>query len=164
MVNSECICIGVGDDWIEGIFFSFWVKVFGVFFVYGWGGSQQCDLKCVQGIVGFGCVCLIFDLCGYGVESGCQVLVMCEDNLQDLFVVYDWLVVYLVIDSEVIVVVGISYGGYLVVIFSQLCVVCWLVLWVLVIYCDEGWLMFKLLFDCEDFSEYCSSLILVVSN
>lgn len=116
----------------------------GVLFVHGWGGSQTQDLARAREAAGLGSVCLTFDLRGHEGDAELARRVTREDNLSDLLAAYDWLARQPNVDSASIAVVGISYGGYLAAILSELRHVRWLSLRSPALYKDENWAAPKL--------------------
>lgn len=116
----------------------------GVLFVHGWGGSQQQDLSRAREVAGLGCVCLTFDLRGHRANAIRKATITRGENLQDLCATYDWLAGQDHVDATAIAVVGVSYGGYLAALLSQLRPVRWMALRTPALYLDRDWDMPKL--------------------
>lgn len=110
-----------------------------VLFVHGWGGSQRQDLGRAREITGLGCVCLTFDLRGHRENAVRWNTITRPENLKDLCAAYDWLAAQANVDPDAMAVVGISYGGYLAAILTELRPVRWLVLRTPAIYLDRDW-------------------------
>lgn len=111
----------------------------GVLFVHGWGGSQDQDLSRAREVAALGCVCLTFDLRGHDAGGRSKDTVTRADNLMDLCAAYDWLAGQAQVDGDAIAVVGVSYGGYLAAILSELRPVHWLALRTPALYLDRDW-------------------------
>jgi len=111
----------------------------GVLFVHGWGGSQSQDLARAKEVAGLGSICLKFDLRGHEPQSKSFHSVTRADNLADLIAAYDWLAQRPGVDVDAIAVVGVSYGGYLAALLTQLRRVRWLALRSPALYKDEQW-------------------------
>lgn len=163
-VNSEQVLIDVQAERLAGNLLSSKVRVPGVLFVHGWGGSQERDLNRARGIAGLGCLCLTFDLRGHGAANQRQAQVSREDGLQDVLAAYDHLVAHPTVDPMAVAVVGTSYGGYLATLLSQLRRVRWLALRVPAIYRDRDWLVPKRALDREDLKRYRASPIDIQGN
>lgn len=115
----------------------------GVLFVHGWGGCQEHDLSRAKEAAALGCVCLTFDLRGHRAMAAGRDTVTRPQNLQDLCAAYDWLASQPHVDREAIALVGISYGGYLAALLSEVRHVRWLALRSPAIYLDKDWEMPK---------------------
>ena len=115
----------------------------GVLFVHGWGDSKEQDLARAREMAGLGCVCLTFDLRGHAATDARQQTVTREENLRDLIAAYDRFVAEHVVDPTSIAVVGISYGGYLATLLTELRPVRWLALRAPALYKDADWGMPK---------------------
>jgi len=111
----------------------------GVLFVHGWGGSQSQDLARAKEVAGLGSICLAFDLRGHEPQSKTFHTVTRADNLADLVAAYDWLAQRPGVDIDSIAVVGVSYGGYLAALLTELRAVRWLALRSPALYKDEQW-------------------------
>lgn len=111
----------------------------GILFIHGWGGSQAHDLVRAREAVGLGCICLTFDLRGHERHERMRTRVSRAQNLRDALAAYDWLAARPYVDPTAIAVVGISYGGYLAALLSELRPVEWLALRSPALYRDEGW-------------------------
>ncbi|MBP3983403.1 alpha/beta fold hydrolase [Pseudoxanthomonas helianthi] len=127
------------DENVEATVLSPQRELPGVLFVHGWGGSQEHDLSRAREAAALGCVCLTFDLRGHSARAASRDTVTRAQNLQDLCATYDWLARQSHVDDEAIAVVGISYGGYLAAILSQVRPVRWLALRTPAIYLDKDW-------------------------
>lgn len=138
-IRLEAIEIPVDQDKVCGTVLAPAAKLPGVLFVHGWGGSQEHDLARAREAAGLGCVCLTFDLRGHERDARQWETVSRDQNLRDLLAAYDWLVREPNVDPAAIVVVGISYGGYLASILTTLRPVKWLALRAPALYKDEGW-------------------------
>ncbi|MCD0504876.1 alpha/beta hydrolase family protein [Bordetella petrii] len=136
---SEATSIASGGQDLSGTFLAPEMKIPGVLFIHGWGGSQQFDLLRARSIAGLGCVCLTFDLRGHAATEAQRSRVSRDDNLQDALAAYDSLLRHPAIDSHEVAVVGSSYGGYLAAILSTLRPVKWLALHVPALYRDDDW-------------------------
>lgn len=110
-----------------------------VLFVHGWGGSQTQDLSRAREVAALGCVCLTFDLRGHRADAANRDTVSRAQNLEDLCACYDWLAARPDVDADAVAVVGVSYGGYLGAILSQLRPVRWLALRTPALYLDHDW-------------------------
>lgn len=135
----ETVEITVGEDCLSGTVLAPTRRLPAVLFVHGWGGCQQHDLVRAREVAGLGCLCLTFDLRGHEANAAQRDSVTREQNLQDLLAAYDWLVERRTVDPRSIAVVGISYGGYLAAILSELRPVRWLALRSPALYMDPGW-------------------------
>jgi len=111
----------------------------GVLFVHGWGGSQGQDLSRAREVAALGCACLTFDLRGHRANAVRKDTITRPQNLQDLCAAYDWLASRPHVDAEAIAIVGVSYGGYLAAILSELRPVRWLALRTPALYLDRDW-------------------------
>ncbi|HLT44017.1 MAG TPA: alpha/beta fold hydrolase [Luteimonas sp.] len=111
----------------------------GVLFVHGWGGSQSQDLSRAREVAALGCVCLTFDLRGHRADAASRETVTRAQNLDDLCACYDWLAAQQDVDADAVAVVGVSYGGYLAAILSQLRPLRWLALRTPALYLDRDW-------------------------
>lgn len=111
----------------------------GVLFVHGWNGTQRHDLVRARAVAGLGSVCLTFDLRGHEANEAQKQTVTRAGNLRDLVTAYDWLAAHPEVDPESMAVVGISYGGYLAAILSELRAVRWLALRSPALYPDADW-------------------------
>jgi alpha-beta hydrolase superfamily lysophospholipase len=106
-------------------------------------------------MAGLGCVCLTFDLRGHAGTARRQETVTREENLRDLLAAYDRFVAEHVVDPESIAVVGISYGGYLATLLTELRPVRWLALRAPALYKDGEWDSPKrMLHQDPDFAAY----------
>lgn len=139
----EPVEIGVDGDHLAGTLLMPATAMPGVLFVHGWGDSQQQDLERAREIVGMGCVCLTFDLRGHARSEARRETVTREDGLRDLLAAYDCLARQRGVDPSAIAVVGISYGGYLASILTELRPVRWLALRAPALYKDADWSMPK---------------------
>lgn len=129
----------VDDDRIPATVLAPASRLPGVLFVHGWNGTQKHDLVRARAVAGLGSVCLTFDLRGHEANEAQKETVTRADNLRDLLVAYDWLAAHPEVDPESMAVVGISYGGYLAAILSELRAVRWLALRSPALYPDEDW-------------------------
>src|SRR5690606_5214434 len=111
----------------------------GALFVHGWGGSQDQDLSRAREMAALGCVCLTFDLRGHRANAVRKDVVTRGQNLQDLCAAYDWLASQPHVDAEALAVIGVSYGGYLAALLSELRPVRWLALRTPALYLDRDW-------------------------
>lgn len=111
----------------------------GVLFVHGWGGNQHHNLVRAREAVGLGCVCLTFDLRGHAGHASMRETVTRAQNLDDIKAAYDTLAAVPYVDKQSIVVVGLSYGGYLSTLLTLERPVEWLVLRSPALYRDEHW-------------------------
>lgn len=127
----------------------------GVLFVHGWGDSKEQDLARARHMAGLGCVCLTFDLRGHAGTARRQETVTREENMRDLLAAYDRFVAEHVVDPESIAVVGISYGGYLAMLLTEVRPVRWLALRAPALYKDAEWSMPKRALHLDpDFAAY----------
>ena len=151
----ETLHIKVDDDQLAATLLTPATLLPGILFVHGWGGSRQQDLMRAQEMAGLGCVCLTFDLRGHAGTGRRQGTVTREENLHDLLAAYDKFVAEHVVDPSSIAVVGISYGGYLASILTELRPVRWLALRAPALYKDAGWdLPKRKLHQDPDFAAY----------
>jgi pimeloyl-ACP methyl ester carboxylesterase len=135
----ETLNIKVEDDQLAAALLSPATLLPGVLFVHGWGDSKEQDLARAREMAGLGCVCLTFDLRGHAGTGRRQETVTREENLRDLLSAYDKFVSLAGVDPAAIAVVGISYGGYLATVLTELRPVKWLALRAPALYKDEGW-------------------------
>ena len=84
-----------------------------VLFVHGWGSSQRRSIGKAKQLVQLGFVCLTFNLRGHARTIEQRETVTRAQNLRDVMAAYDLLAGQAAVDTEHIVVVGGSYGGYL---------------------------------------------------
>src|SRR5690606_29951255 len=138
-IRLDQVDIRVDDEVVRGTVLSPPPALPGVLFVHGWGGSQDHDLGRARRIAGIGCVCLTFDLRGHEETAAQWETVSRPQNLADLVAAYDWFAARPDVDASAIAVVGISYGGYLSALLTELRPVRWLALRSPAIYKDEGW-------------------------
>jgi dienelactone hydrolase len=138
-IRLDNVSITVGGDRVSGTVLAPARRLPGILFVHGWGGSQEHDLVRAREAAGLGCVCLTFDLRGHEANAAQWETVSRAQNLADLLAAYDWLAAHPGVDRESMVVVGISYGGYLAAILSAMRPVRWLALRSPALYMDEGW-------------------------
>jgi pimeloyl-ACP methyl ester carboxylesterase len=136
--------IPVGSGSISATIVRPQLRMPGVLFVHGWGGTQERYLARARDIAALGCICLTFDLSGHAASRARFASVTRENNLQDLIGAYDLLASQRGVDTGRIAVVGSSYGGYLAAILTSLRAVHWLALRVPALYVDSGWEMPKL--------------------
>ena len=135
----ESVAIAVDSDSVRGTLLAPATRLPGILFVHGWGGSQEHDLVRAREAAGLGCLCLTFDLRGHEANAAQWDTVSRAQNLDDLLAAYDWLAGEPNVDPDSMVVVGISYGGYLAAILSELRPVRWLALRAPALYMDPGW-------------------------
>lgn len=138
-IRLDSVSITVGGDRVSGTVLAPARRLPGILFVHGWGGSQEHDLVRAREAAGLGCVCLTFDLRGHEATAAQWETVSRAQNLADLLAAYDWLAAHPSVDRESMVVVGISYGGYLAAILSAMRPVRWLALRSPALYMDDGW-------------------------
>src|SRR5262245_1039138 len=143
-VSLETIELPVEHERLCGTVLSPPPRLPGVLSVHGWGGSQAHDLMRAREAAGIGCVCLTFDLRGHERTAREWENVNRPTNLADLLAAYDWLAARDDVDASAMAVVGISYGGYLAALMSELRPVRWLALRSPALYRDEGWDLPKL--------------------
>lgn len=136
---DHCRIRVAGEDSVDATVLTPQRELPGVLFVHGWGGSQEHDLSRAREAAALGCVCLTFDLRGHSARAADKDTVTRAQNLQDLCAAYDWLACQPHVDGEAIALVGISYGGYLAAILSQMRPVRWLALRTPAIYLDHDW-------------------------
>ena len=135
----ETLNIKVEDDQLAAAVLSPATLLPGILFVHGWGDSKEQDLARAREMAGLGCICLTFDLRGHAGTARRQETVTREENLTDLLAAYDRFVGMAGVDPASIAVVGISYGGYLATLLTELRPVRWLALRAPAIYKDSGW-------------------------
>lgn len=111
----------------------------GILFVHGWGGNQEQDLSRARQVAALGTVCMTFDLRGHRANAIRKDTITRAQNLQDLCAAYDWLASQPQVDGGAIGLVGVSYGGYLAALLSELRPVCWLALRSPALYLDRDW-------------------------
>ena len=129
----------VDDDALEATVLSPRPELPGVLFVHGWGGSQQQDLSRARDIAALGCVCLTFDLRGHRANAIRKDTITRAENLQDLCATFDWLANRPQVDAGAMALVGVSYGGYLAALLTEMRPVRWLALRSPALYLDDGW-------------------------
>lgn len=142
-IRLRNIDLTVDDDSISGTMMSPTMAWPGVLFAHGWGGSQEHDLARARETAGLGCVCLTFDLRGHERTAHQREAVNRPQNLADMVAAYDYLVRQPSTDASSIAVIGISYGGYLAALLSQLRPVRWLALRSPALYKDDDWALPK---------------------
>jgi pimeloyl-ACP methyl ester carboxylesterase len=151
----ETLHIKVDDDQLAAALLTPATLLPGVLFVHGWGDTKEQDLARAQEMAGLGCVCLTFDLRGHAGTARRQETVTREENLHDLLAAYDRFVAEHLVDPSSIAVVGISYGGYLAALLTELRPVRWLALRAPALYKDDGWeLPKRRLHQDPDFAAY----------
>lgn len=133
------VTISVASESLSGTLLSPATALPGVLFVHGWGGSQSHDLARAREAAGLGTVCLTFDLRGHEATAAQIETVSRPQNLADLLAAYDWLAQHPNVDPHSIAVVGLSYGGYLSALLTELRPVRWLALRSPALYRDAGW-------------------------
>lgn len=138
-IRLQSVDLSVQRERLRGTVLSPASELPGVLFVHGWGGSQEHDLVRARQAAGLGCVCLTFDLRGHQDTAGQSDTVTRPQNLDDLLAAYDWLASQHNVDQDSISVIGISYGGYLASLLTELRQVRWLALRSPALYKDEGW-------------------------
>src|SRR5690606_26386343 len=138
-IRLDTVGIAVDGDSVSGTMLAPARQWPGILFVHGWGGNQAHDLVRAREAAGLGSVCLTFDLRGHEANASQWETVSRAQNLDDLLATYDWLAQHPIVDDQSMVVVGISYGGYLAAILSALRPVRWLALRSPALYPDEGW-------------------------
>lgn len=162
--SSETLDIEVDGESIEGTFLSPGLKVPGVLFVHGWGGSQQSDIVRARAVSALGCICLTFDLRGHERTRGQRQTVSRDENLRDVVAAYDKLAAHPGIDGSAILVIGSSYGGYLSAILTTIRPVKWLALHVPALYEDAQWDTPKRSLNRSDIAAYRRSVVTPESN
>ena len=135
----ETLRIPVDESSLEGTLLTPANRLPGVLFVHGWGGCQAHDLVRAREAAGLGCACLTFDLRGHEATAAQWETVSRPENLADLVAAYDLLAGRPHVDADAMAVVGISYGGYLAALLTELRPVRWLALRSPALYRDEGW-------------------------
>ncbi|WP_037060074.1 alpha/beta hydrolase family protein [Pseudoxanthomonas suwonensis] len=138
-IRLDPVEIGTNGDRVGGTVMYPALAFPGVLFVHGWGGSQEHDLGRARQVAGIGAVCLTFDLRGHESTASQWETVSRPQNLQDLLSAYDWFAARPGVDAGSMAVVGISYGGYLAALLTELRPVRWLALRSPALYKDEGW-------------------------
>jgi pimeloyl-ACP methyl ester carboxylesterase len=138
-IRLDTVGIAVDGDSVSGTMLAPARQWPGILFVHGWGGNQAHDLVRAREAAGLGSVCLTFDLRGHEANASQWETVSRAQNLDDLLATYDWLAEHRIVDEQSMVVVGISYGGYLAAILSALRPVRWLALRSPALYPDDGW-------------------------
>jgi dienelactone hydrolase len=138
-IRLETVSIPVDGDRVDGTVLAPARQWPGILFVHGWGGCQAHDLVRAREAAGLGCVCLTFDPRGHEANAALWETVSRAQNLDDLLAAYDWLAGQASVDAQSMVVVGISYGGYLAAILSALRPIRWLALRSPALYMDQGW-------------------------
>lgn len=129
----------VEDDGVDATLLTPQRELPGVLFVHGWGGSQNQDLSRAREVAALGCACLTFDLRGHRANAVRRDTITRAQNLQDLCAAYDWLAARPHVDAEAMAVIGVSYGGYLGAILTELRPVRWLGLRTPALYLDRDW-------------------------
>lgn len=152
--RHRTIRIPSGDRTIAGTLVAPDTVVPGVMLVHGWDGSQEQYLARAHAIAALGCICLTFDLRGHASDKAHRDTVTREDNLNDMLAAYDLLTGHPAVDSNAVVVVGSSYGGYLAAVLSALRPVRALALRAPALYKDEDWLTAKQHLDRQEISRY----------
>src|SRR6185312_170474 len=142
--RDEALEIAVGDHSIAATLIVPDMRMPGVLFLHGWGGSQAQSASRAREIAALGCACLTIDMRGHAKTATQQATVTREDNLNDVLAAYDRLVREAAVDDDQIAVVGSSYGGYLATILTTLRPVKWLGLRAPALYKDTDWTSPKL--------------------
>lgn len=142
-IRLRNVDLPVENDRISGTMLSPTMSWPGVLFAHGWGGSQEHDLARAREAAGLGCVCLTFDLRGHERTAHQRETVNRPQNLADMVAAYDYLVRQPSTDPSSIAVIGISYGGYLAALLSQVRPVRWLALRSPALYMDDDWILPK---------------------
>lgn len=137
--RDEPVTIRSGDAELAGTLVMPGIRVPGVLFVHGWGGSQTQYVGRARQVAALGCVCLAFDLSGHAQTASLRDTVSREINLRDVLAAYDRLCSHPAVDRNHIAVVGSSYGGYLASILTTMRPVKWLGLRVPALYKDQSW-------------------------
>lgn len=127
------------DDAVDATLLAPRPELPGILFVHGWGGNQEQDLSRAKRLAALGCVCLTFDLRGHRAHAARKQTITRAQNLHDLCATYDWLVAQPQVDADAVALVGVSYGGYLAALLSELRPVCWLALRSPALYLDRDW-------------------------
>lgn len=135
----ETVRIPVDGEHLEGSLLAPANRLPGVLFVHGWGGCQEHDLVRARQAAGLGCACLTFDLRGHEATASQWETISRPQNLRDLLAAFDLLARQPHVDPDAMAVVGISYGGYLAALLTELRPVRWLALRSPALYRDEGW-------------------------
>src|SRR4030095_11388741 len=158
--REEKISIPVASGPLEGTLVTPGVRIPGVLFVHGWGGSQEQYLARAREIAALGCVCLTFDLRGHAATQAQRETVSRASSLRDTLAAYDALVRHPQVDPSPVGAVGRSCGGYLAAILTTERPVRWLALRVPALYVDEGWELPKLqLHKAHDLHAYRRSFV-----
>ena len=158
--REDIIHIDIDDGTIDGTIVTPDMRMPGVLFVHGWGGSQEQYLARAREVAALGCVCLTFDLRGHAGTRPQHETVTRENNLHDVLAAYDVLASHRAVDPSSIAIVGSSYGGYLGAILTTLRPVRWLALRVPALYMDNGWGVPKRrLHKEQDLASYRRSLV-----
>jgi uncharacterized protein len=158
--RDEKTQIRVDEETIDGTFVMPSMRLPGLLFMHGWGGSQEQYLARAKESAALGCVSLTFDFRGHADKLPQKDTVSRESNLRDALAAYDTLVRHPQVDPSSIAVIGSSYGGYLATILTTLRPVRWLALRVPALYMDTGWDMPKTqLHKDQDLDAYRQSLI-----
>lgn len=89
-------------------------------FIHGWESNQDRMYDLALELSGVGYLCLTFDLRGHGQSSGNYRLATLQDFLSDCVRAYDFLINQENIDSNRVVVVGSSLGGYLAILLADI--------------------------------------------
>ena len=159
-IRLDTVDIAVDGDSVSGTVLAPARQLPGILFVHGWGGCQAHDLVRAREAAGLGCVCLTFDLRGHEATAAQWETVSRAQNLADLLAAYDWLAARRGVDPQSMVVVGISYGGYLAALLAELRPVRWLALRSPALYIDQGWeLPKRQLHRDTDLAAYRRSLV-----
>jgi len=127
------------DDAVDATLLAPRPELPGILFVHGWGGNQEQDLSRAKQLAGLGSVCLTFDLRGHRANAARKETITRAQNLHDLCATYDWLVGQPQVDAGAIALVGVSYGGYLAALLSEMRPVRWLALRSPALYLDRDW-------------------------
>ena len=135
----ETVRIPVDGEHLEGSLLAPANRLPGVLFVHGWGGCQEHDLVRARQAAGLGCACLTFDLRGHEATASQWETISRPQNLRDLLAAFDLLARQPHVDPDAMAVVGISDGGYLAALLTELRPVRWLALRSPALYRDEGW-------------------------
>jgi esterase/lipase len=142
--REEPVYIRVEDEHILGTLITPGTLLPGVLFVHGWGGDQHQYVTRASELAALGCVCVTFDLRGHAQTQAQFESVSREDGMRDVLAAYDFLAAQRNVDSDLIAVVGSSYGGYLAALLTALRPVKWLALRAPALYKDSEWRLPKL--------------------
>lgn len=125
-----------------------------VLIVPGWDDDRRHYRHLANRLGALGCICRLVDLPDGSWSPAERAAVTPQDNLQGVLSAYDALAAEAMVDADRIVLVGVSYGGYLAAFACAVRPVRFLALRAPALYRDEDWATPKAQLDKQDLSIY----------